>query len=645
VRAAVAADVNITFKLLYNGVVAMTGGQQAPGQQDVPVVAASLALEGVKRIIVVSDDPKRFRRSTRWPSGTLLWDRDRLAAAERVLAAEHGVTVLIYDQPCANELRRLRKRGQAAVRERKVVINEAVCEGCGDCGVKSSCLSVHPVQTELGRKTQIDQTSCNADYSCLDGDCPSFVTVRSRSRRSKPAMSGQAIPEPARVAQVGSDGYAIVTVGVGGTGVVTVNQLLSTAAWFDGMHANGLDQTGLSQKGGPVSSNLRISVAAAGGSNNVGEGEADLLLGLDMVVANDPRFISKAHPSRTRVVASSSSMPTIDMVLGQDQLPGTQALADGLARHCLPGELSVLDCASLSQQVVGDAGSANVVLIGAAYQLGLLPISADGIERAITVNAAAVDRNIAAFRAGRTAMLTRPDTPAARRPGALDRQWSDADEQAAHGLAAKRGLSGTAVRRAAALVAYQDAALADRYLRLVADAHAAERAVAGPGETRLADAVAESFFRLLAYKDEYEVARLHLLPEFRAALRAAVPEATEVRIMLHPPVLRALGMRRKLALPGAVAYPAFRALRTMRRVRGTVVDPFGYTRVRRTERRLARDYEAETRAALVELDPAGYDAAVALAELPLAIRGYEEIKLESVRNYEAAKQELQVSAP
>jgi indolepyruvate ferredoxin oxidoreductase len=644
VRAAVAAEVNVTFKLLFNGVVAMTGGQQAPGQQDVPTVAAALELEGVRRIIVVSDDPKRFPRRTRWPAGTRILNRDRLDAAEQELAAERGVTALIYDQPCANELRRLRKRGKAAVRELKVVINEAVCEGCGDCGAKSSCLSVHPVQTELGRKTQVDQTSCNSDYSCLDGDCPSFVTVRASGQPGKAASRGQQIAEPDCIAQAGPGGYAIATFGVGGTGVMTANQLLSTAAWLDGMQTCGLDQTGLSQKGGPVSSNLRIFADPAGGSSYIGDGEADLVLALDMIVAADPRLISKADSSRTRIVASGSPTPTIDMVLGRDDLADARQLADGLARHCVPDGMSVLDCADISRQVAGDAGSANVVLLGAAYQLGLLPVSAGSVERAIAVNAVRTDVNIAAFRAGRAAMLGHPDTGATARPGALDRHWSDADEQVAADLAAGQALPGAAVRRAAELVSYQGAALARRYLGLVAEASAAELRVAGPDASSLGDAVAESFFRLLAYKDEYEVARLYLLPEFTTAVRRAVPGATGLRIMLHPPVLRALGMRRKLALPAAIAYPVFRALRTMRRLRGTAFDPFGHTEVRRTERRLARDYETAMRAALADLSPARYDLTATLAELPQSIRGYEGIKLESARNYASARDELLVEA-
>jgi indolepyruvate ferredoxin oxidoreductase len=645
VRAAVAAEVNITFKLLFNGVVAMTGGQQAPGQQDVPTVAAALALEGVQRIIVVSDDPQRFPRRTAWPSGTQVWNRDRLDDAERALARQPGVTALIYDQPCANELRRLRKRGKAAAAERKVVINEAVCEGCGDCGAKSSCLSVHPVQTELGRKTQVDQTSCNSDYSCLDGDCPSFVTVRARSRPGRRTGRGPEVPEPDRIAPVGAGGYAIVTAGIGGTGVMTANQLLSTAAWLDGLQASGLDQTGLSQKGGPVSSNLRISGTADGASSQVGEGEADLMLALDMIVAADPRLISKADPSRTRMVASGSPTPTIDMVLGHDDLADARQLADGLARHCVPAGMSMLDCTAISQQTVGDSGSANVVLLGAAYQRGLLPVSAASIERAIAINGVRLDANIAAFRAGRIAMLEPADTPPPARPGALERHWSDADEQVAQELAAGHSLSGAVVRRAAELVSYQDAALARRYLRLVAEVRAAELRVAGPAASALGDAVAESFFRLLAYKDEYEVARLYLLPEFMTALRRAVPEPASLRIMLHPPVLRALGMRHKLALPSAVAFPAFRVLRAMRRLRGSVLDPFGYTSVRRTERRLARDYESQLRAALAGLTGAGYDVALALARLPQSIRGYEKIKLESVRGYTSARDELLAGAP
>jgi len=643
-RAAVAAGVTMTFKLLYNGVVAMTGGQDAPGGQDVPTVAAAMALEGAKKIIVVSDDPGRFDRATRWPAGTTVWGRERLDEAQKRLAAEAGVTVLIYDQACANELRRLRKRGKAPVRDRRVVVNEAVCEGCGDCGVKSSCLSVHPVMTEFGRKTQIDQTSCNTDYSCLDGDCPSFVTVRSRPGRATtigraPVEGVEDLPEPASRVLVGPSGYSILSVGVGGTGVVTFNQVLVTAAHLDGLHCNALDQTGLSQKGGPVSSNLRLSAGpGTGSSNTVGAGEADLLLALDPVVAADERFLVKADRSRTTTVASSSVVPTIDMVTGQEDLVDPAELLEIIGARTRPSGLTSWDSIGLARDLFGDTASANMVLMGVAYQLGLLPVSAGSIQRAIEVNGTQVQRNVAAFRAGRVAVLSDPPTVA--RPGALARQWSDADQVLGSRLAEARGLTGLAATRAAALVGYQGRRVAARYLDLVSAVRSAERERIDPSATRLTEAVTAFYFKLLAYKDEYEVARLHLLPEFREALQTAVPSGDKGRVLLHPPVLRYLGLRRKIAVPFWIAYPMFRALRGLRFVRGTVFDPVGHTKVRRTERRLIREYEQDMRAIVGSLDRPNWETAVRRAQLPSVVRGYEDIKLESVRRHDRERAEL-----
>ena len=646
VRAAVSAGATMTFKVLYNGVVAMTGGQDPAGQLSVPRLCQAMAAEGVAKIIVVSEDPSRYRRGSGFPAGTKVWDRDRLAEAERELARVPGVTMLVYDQACANELRRLRKRGKAPERPRRVIINEAVCEGCGDCGVKSNCLSVHPVDTELGRKTQIDQGSCNTDYSCLDGDCPSFVTVTTAPARARERVTPQLpaeIPDPERpVSSPSATGYGIVATGIGGTGVVMLNQVLATAAFLDGLRVTGLDQTGLSQKAGPVVSHLRLWPGDGVGpeaSSAVGEESADLLLALDLLVAADPKHLVRATPARTVTVASTSLVPTAAMVRGGEGAADLGPLLDAVRERSRPGGLIEVDTLGLATTLFGDGVTANLIALGAAYQAGAMPLRASSILRAIELNGVAVERNKTAFLAGRLAVHDPGSLPVPRRPGELRRDPEPALASAAGRLAAERGLDGGSaaglpVRRAAELIAYQNEGYAARYLDLVGAAALAEAGVAGePGA--LTDAVASAFFHLLAYKDEYEVARLHLLPEFDGALAEAAPGGRGVRYMLHPPVLRAFGLRKKIGLPAGVARPAFRVLRAMRPLRGTALDPFGHTAVRRLERRLASDYEAEVRAVLASLSAGNLAAAVNLAALPLGIRGYEQIKLDAVARYEA----------
>jgi indolepyruvate ferredoxin oxidoreductase len=652
VRAAVSAGVTMTFKILYNGVVAMTGGQDPAGQLDVPRLCRAMTAEGTARIIVVSEDPSRYGRSAKLPARTQVWGRDRLAEAERVLASVPGVTLLVYDQACAAELRRMRKRGRAPERTQRVVINEAVCEGCGDCGTKSNCLSVRPVDTELGRKTQIDQSTCNTDYSCLDGDCPSFVTVRAPSARAGrpprlPELPGD-LPEPARkagIADVG--GYGIVATGIGGTGVVMLNQVLATAAFLDGLQVTGLDQTGLSQKAGPVVSHLRLCRgtpdSSAPAASAVGEESADLLLALDLLVAAEPRHLARMKAGRTATVASTSIVPTADMVRGAAGLPAVGPLLAAVRERSRPEAFAAVDTVALATALFGDAVAANLIALGAAYQAGALPLAASSITRAIELNGVAVERNQAAFRAGRLAVHDPGSLQTSRRPGELLRRPDPGHLAAARRLAGDRGITGSlaevAARRAAELTGYQNAKLAGHYLDLVGAAARAEADRAG-GAGALTEAVAEAFFHLLAYKDEYEVGRLHLLPEFDAALAEAVAGGRGVRYRLHPPLLRALGVRKKIAVPAPVARPAFRLLRAMRHVRGTPADVFGYTRVRQTERRLAAEYDADMRAALAGLSQATLATTVELARLPLAIRGYEEIKLAAVQRHAAERERL-----
>jgi indolepyruvate ferredoxin oxidoreductase len=637
VRAAVAAKARMTFKLLYNGTVAMTGGQHPEGQASIRDVVDAMRAEGVTRTIVVSDEPQRHR-SWKRPRGVDVWHRDRLADAERQLAAINGVTLLVYDQGCAAELRRMRKRGTAPVKPRRVVINESVCEGCGDCARKSSCLSVHPVDTELGRKTQIDQTSCNSDYSCVDGDCPSFVTVESKPGRRRRAPADVTAPDepPVRATVQPGQPFELVAVGIGGTGVVTLNQVIATAAWAEGLHVRGLDQTGLSQKGGPVVSHLVLSVDDTPGANAVGTGRADLYLALDPVAAVDGRYLGKLSPERTATVATTTVVPTIGMVLGADAPVDATALHVALAARSRPQEFLAVDASGTAEATLGDASTANIVVLGAAYQQGHLPISAGAVEAAIRANGVAVDANLTAFRLGRRLAQQADDQPAGRRAGAIRSEPSAPVRALVDRLVAGRSVPEFAHRRAADLVDYQGPRLARRYLdlvALVADAEAAH----GAGSTAVTDAVAAAYFKLLAYKDEYEVARLHMLPESRDALESAVPGGTRVRYLLHPPLLRAMGMNSKLALPAGVATPAFRTLRAMRKLRGTPLDVFGHTAMRRLERRLADDYERDMRALVPRLGTVDPALAASYAALPLEIRGYEDVKLAAVTRYDAER--------
>ncbi|GGM46532.1 indolepyruvate ferredoxin oxidoreductase family protein [Dactylosporangium sucinum] len=631
VRACVAAGVNITFKILFNGYVAMTGGQEIAGGMSVPALTRELAAEGVKQIIVCAEDTGRYRGVRDLADGVTVLPRDDVLAAQERLSAVEGVTVLIYDQVCAAEARRLRRTGKLPTPDRRVVINELVCEGCGDCGVQSNCLSVQPVETELGRKTQIHQTSCNSDFSCLDGDCPSFVTIRTTAaardpRRPRRPDPQDVPPEPAAKASAGGKAYGVYLVGIGGTGVVTVNQILATAALLDGLHTAGLDQTGMSQKAGAVVSHLQISAAPVDDRTAaVTDGQADLYLVFDLLSGAAPQHLARADARRTVAVVASSLTPTSAVVTNiATSLPPAGALLDRI--RGVAGRTTAVDAARLSRTLFGDETTANVLLLGVAYQAGAVPLSAASIEEAIRLNGVAVDTNIAAFRAGRRHVVTpaEPDAPAPPgRLGAAGLDPAPAARDAVRRLLDGAGLP-AAVReiaepRAAELVDYQHARLARRYVDAVRGVVAAEAERFGT------DAVSAEFarylFKLLAYKDEYEVARLHLKVDLGA----------RVRYHIHPPFLRALGLRRKLALGGWIR-PAFAVLRAMRTVRGTPFDLFGLAAVRRVERSLPEEYTTAVLAALRDDDR---DRCLAVAQAPDVVRGYETIKLANVARFRA----------
>src|SRR3989475_2666987 len=553
VRQAVAAGTNITYKILYNSAVAMTGGQDAAGAMPVPELTRSLAAEGVKRIIVITDEPDKYPKGTAWAVGVEVWHRDRLDEAQRLLRDIPGVTALIYDQRCAAEKRRLRKRGRLPDPNLRVFINEAVCEGCGDCGVKSNCLSVQPVDTEFGRKTQIHQSSCNKDYSCLDGDCPSFLTVVPRRAPAKKERRvfkvDRALPEPAlRVPRECN----VFMMGIGGTGVVTVNQILGTAALLDGRHVRGLDQTGLSQKGGPVVSHLKIFERTPEASNKVAAGSADCYLGFDILVATSPQNLDHASPERTLAIVSTSKVPTGAMVTSTDvEFPDPGGLVLAINRVTRKDENVYLDALTLAETLFDDHMAANMLVLGAAYQAGAIPVSAEAIEEAIVLNGVSVQMNTHAFRAGRL-FVGDPvwaKSLRRRRLGAVEVRPELGRE--ARALVEQVGATGELRRlleiRVPELCAYASPAYAREYVEFVRRVSLAEAAMV-PGETRLSEGVARYLFKLMGYKDEYEVARLHLAQDLATALAAEFPGGVTVRYNLHPPFLRALGMNRKLKL-------------------------------------------------------------------------------------------------
>ncbi|MGH3265221.1 MAG: indolepyruvate ferredoxin oxidoreductase family protein, partial [Trebonia sp.] len=623
IRAAVASGANITFKLLRNSAVAMTGGQQAVGELPLDRLIALLAAEGVRKTVVTTDDPAKVRRQV--GGRTEVRHRDDLIDVQRELAAIEGVTVLVHDQECAAEKRRKRRRGKVAAPARRAFINERVCEGCGDCGRASNCLSVQPTATEFGRKTQIHQSSCNLDFSCLNGDCPSFLTVTpaatpagSPARRPAPTVrpeSSMAPQEPERL--FSPDGFTMRITGVGGTGVVTIAQILGTAFAADGRQVRSLDQTGLAQKGGAVVSDLTVAAAPAERSAKLGYGECDLYLGCDSLVATDGTQLRAASSDRTVAVVSTTEVPTGRMITDV----GERFPAVGRVTGAIEGKVRLarfLDAAALATDLFGDEQCANMILVGAAYQAGALPVSAAAIEHAIRLNGVAVDANLRAFRAGRAVTESAPSPVEATSP-------------------AERDLADLLALRVSELTAFQDRACAADYTKFVERVRSREATVTS-GES-LTRAVAENLYKLTAYKDEYEVARLSLDPALDEAVRAQFGDGARYQYRLHPPVLRALGLKHKVGL-GPWFRPAFATLVAMRRVRGTWLDPFGRTEVRRTERALITEYREVVEELMAGLTEGNHDLAVQVAALPDMIRGYEEIKLANVRAYHEKLAEL-----
>jgi indolepyruvate ferredoxin oxidoreductase len=599
----------------------MTGGQDAVGAVGVPDIVKMVLLEGVSKVIVTTDDLDRYD-ADEFPDGVDVWHRTRLDEAQKVLAAVPGTTVLLHDQACAAENRRARSRGKLATPDFRVVINERVCEGCGDCGAKSNCLSVQPIDTPYGRKTVIDQTSCNFDFSCLEGDCPAFATVSTdpaRQRRTG-TSTGEVdvtdLPEPTPI--VDRSRFTVRLSGIGGTGVVTVSQILGTAAMLAGHTVRGLDQTGLSQKAGPVTSDIRITDGLSAASNHVSVSGVDALLAFDLLAAAGDSHRKGATPDRTVVIANTHAVPTGAIVTNPaTQFPAIESLQGRMDQVSRSGLNRYLDAAAITTGLFGGTTTINIFMLGVAAQVGAVPVGTEFLERAIELNGVAVEGNIAAFRWGR--------------------RWAvdPAGVEAAAGLVAPppESLDELIDRLADDLVGFQSRRYADRYRAGVDRVRAAERAI-DPGSTALTDAVVRNLHKLMAYKDEYEVARLLLLDESRARYETIGGKRTKVTYRLHPPMLRAMGMKHKLKLRRTGA-PLMRSLRSAKGLRGTLFDPFRWGEVRATERAMIPEYEHAVDRLIEGLTAANLEHAVSIAGLPDQVRGYEHLKLARAKTYRA----------
>ncbi len=630
IRAAIAAKINITYKILFNDAVAMTGGQPIDGQLSPPAIARQLAAEGVGRIALVTEDLSRYSAASALPPHTTIHDRSDLTAVQKELRATPGVSALIYDQTCAAEKRRRRKKGEYPQAPKRVFINQAVCEGCGDCGMTSNCTSILPVETEFGRKRVIDQSSCNQDYSCVKGFCPSFVTVEG-AKPKKPRVAGgrgtAALAEPVpRV--LGTTPYNVLITGIGGTGVITIGALLGMAAHLEGKGISVLDMTGMSQKNGSVTSHVRIAAQPdAISAQRIATGEADLVLGCDMLTAGAPDAIAKTRAGRTVAVINTHQQPTGHFAQQPDWTFPAESVRS-LMDEAVGGQSHFLDATRLATALIGDAIAANLFMLGYAFQRGLIPLKLASIERAIELNGVAVNANRQAFEWGRRAAA---DIDAVERATQPVRPVV---------VSMPQNLSTVMQRRAAFLTDYQNAAYAQRYLDVVEKIRVAETPL-GLGDG-LSKTVAQNFAKLLAYKDEYEVARLYASPEFKRQLDSAFESGFRVKYNLAPPLFAKFGDDGQPVKSqyGGWMTPVFRLLAKFKSLRGGAFDLFGYTAERKLERQLIRDYEAMLAEIAANLTAENRDTAIALAALPERIRGFGHVKRKSIDETAAKRETL-----
>ena len=636
IRFAVASKVNITYKILYNDAVAMTGGQTHEGGLTVTQIAAQLRAEGVDPVVVVSDEPEKYGGGADFPPGTRIEHRDDLDAVQKDLREQPGVSALIYDQTCAAEKRRRRKRGKMPDPPKRVFINDLVCEGCGDCGVKSNCVSIVPKETPFGRKRAIDQSSCNKDYSCLKGFCPSFVTVHGgKLRKQAGAAQGltedlPALPEPKRPG-TGSP-YSIVITGVGGTGVVTIGALLGMAGHLEGKGVSVLDMTGLAQKGGAVTTHFRIADRPEQvHAMRIAAGGADLLLGCDLVVSASEDCLAKLQEGRAVAVVDSHETMTGDFTRKPDLNFPSRLLRESIIAAVGEDKATFMDSRHIAGALLGNSIAGNLFLLGVAYQKGCIPVSADAIEKAIELNGVAVAFNKQAFGWGRRAVVD---------PEGIERMIGGRATEPEETV--RESLNELVARRADFLTDYQDKAYADRYRAFVDKVAAAEEKIM-PGQTGLSEAVAKSYFKLLAIKDEFEVARLFADRSFQEKLSAQFEGDYTLEFHLAPPLLASrdleTGELQKQRF-GPWMMTVFRWLARARRYRGSWFDPFSRTEERQMERGLIGEFEAVIGECLERLGPETHATAIRLAQLPQEMRGFGHVKEQNVSSAKEKEAEL-----
>ena len=645
IRQAIAADATMTYKILYNDAVAMTGGQAVDGKIGVPEIARQVEAEGAKRVVVVSDEPEKFDgRHGEFPRGTTFHHRRDLDVVQRELREIAGVTVLIYDQTCAAEKRRRRKKNAFPDPPQRVFINEAVCEGCGDCGVQSNCLAVIPVETDWGRKRQIDQTACNKDFSCINGFCPSFVTVHGAAVRKREGSAFTSDDLAREIAMITSPPawhwtgpFDLLVTGVGGTGVVTVGALVAMAAHLESKQASVLDFTGFAQKGGAVLSYIRIALTAdALNQVRIDTQQADCLLACDLVVGASNDALQTVKRERTAIIANTHTLATANFVLDPHATLHAPALLAKMRYAAGDDLVTTIDAQAIAERLLGDTMPANIVMLGFCWQRGLVPVSTAALMRAFELNGVAVELNKTAFSLGRLAAASPAaldrlvGTPAPQRAARND--WDDLD-----------GVDGLIARRSRHLTQYQNAAYANHYRTLVDAVRSAESAIAPTGPLKLTAAVARQFAKLLAYKDEYEVARLYTDGAFAEQIREQFSGWSRLSFHMAPPLITRAGRNgeppRKIEL-GRWILPAMRLLAKAKRLRGTPFDVFGWTDERRAERALVTDYKSMIEALLPRLSSANLPLAIQIAGVPDRIRGYGHIKLASIAAARAGWKEL-----
>jgi len=641
IRQAVAADVNMTYKILYNDAVAMTGGQPVDGPMSVPMMTRQVLAEGVKRVVVVTDEPDKYPRGTDFAPGTKIYHRDDLIRVQRELREAEGVSVLVYDQTCAAEKRRRRRRGTFPDPLKRVMINDLVCEGCGDCSVQSNCLSVTPIETEFGRKRTIDQSACNKDYSCVNGFCPSFVTVTGADLK-KPSTAAreiavpdifEALPMPELPAT--TQPFGLLVTGIGGTGVVTIGAIVAMAAHIEGKGCSILDMTGLAQKGGAVVSHIRIADRPEDiHAVRVADGAADAILGCDIVTAASVDTLSKVSPGQTRAVVNSHETVIGDFTRDPDlSFPGEE-LHQRIAKTVGAENVNFTEATKLATALLGNAIASNMFMLGLAWQRGLIPISEEALFKAVELNGVAIEMNKLAVTWGRRA----GHDPAMVRKMAL----SGAHEGPGEMTTEPGNLVELVERRVGFLTDYQNEALARRYKDFIVKVQTAE-SHRTPDYEGLAEAVARYYFKLLAYKDEYEVARLHTETGFLAGIADSFEPGYELKFHLAPPLIsrrdNETGAARKREF-GEWVLPVFRFVARFKYLRGTPFDIFGYTAERRRERRLIKEYEATIEQILRDLTNDNHGLAMEIASLPDQIRGYGHVKTRHIAESTARKATL-----